>query len=99
MPYCRPTEIATEKASMTPASVEPCLPSSGHLADAVVGVLGGGHVALGAGHGEPGHGGGAPLGQAAADRAHLGTRPRPGPHFGLLLLATDSGWPTLQLSR
>src|SRR5215831_9977672 len=27
MPYCRPTEIAIEKASITPASVEPCLPS------------------------------------------------------------------------
>jgi hypothetical protein len=24
-PYCRPIEIATEKASMTPARVEPCL--------------------------------------------------------------------------
>jgi hypothetical protein len=38
-PYCRPTEIAIEKASMTPARVEPCLdifrktspiPSSGY---------------------------------------------------------------------
>src|SRR5215207_8003286 len=38
-PYCRPIEIATEKASMIPASVEPCLlilrktsprPSSGY---------------------------------------------------------------------
>ena len=27
MPYCRPTEIAIENASITPASVEPCLPS------------------------------------------------------------------------
>ena len=27
MPYCRPTEMAMEKASITPASVEPCLPS------------------------------------------------------------------------
>jgi hypothetical protein len=27
MPYWRPTEIDIEKASITPASVEPCLPS------------------------------------------------------------------------
>src|SRR6202000_1830995 len=27
MPYCSPTEMAMEKASITPASVEPCLPS------------------------------------------------------------------------
>ena len=26
-PYCRPIEIAIEKASITPARVEPCLPS------------------------------------------------------------------------
>src|SRR6266581_3938999 len=64
MPYCRPTEMAMEKASITPASVEPCLPSLEHLAHAVVRVAGGGHVALGPGHGEPGHGGG-PLPAAA----------------------------------
>src|SRR6478609_6996408 len=27
MPYCRPTDTAMENASITPASVEPCLPS------------------------------------------------------------------------
>ena len=26
-PYCRPMEIAIENASITPASVDPCLPS------------------------------------------------------------------------
>jgi hypothetical protein len=26
-PYCRPIETAMENASMTPASVEPCLPN------------------------------------------------------------------------
>ena len=39
MPYCRPTEMATEKASITPASVEPCLPSLRKTSpSAVVGV-------------------------------------------------------------
>src|SRR6478735_3709452 len=27
MPYCRPTDTAMENASITPARVEPCLPS------------------------------------------------------------------------
>src|SRR6185312_14674436 len=39
-----------------------------HLAHAVVGVVGGGHVPFGPGHGEPGHGGGPLPGQPPADR-------------------------------
>ena len=42
-----------------------------HLAHAVVRVAGGGHVALGPGHGEPGHGGGPLPGQPPADRPVL----------------------------
>ena len=78
MPYCRPTEMAMEKASHAGQRRALLAELEEHLAHAVVGVAGDGHVAFGAGDGEPGHGGGPLPGQPPADRPVLVRPPRRG---------------------
>src|SRR6266516_4642343 len=95
-PYCSAMEIAIEKASMTPARVDPCLPS---LRNTSPSPSSGYDPAVMYPSAPP------TVKEVVCDGRDLGSRLRVGRYsttFSTLAsdlppLLTDSGWPTLQL--